>query len=283
MTAQRATLRQPVRIMVIKSGVFILPELKIGIGLNSLKQPFKQALHTAAQLGATGIEIDARNGIRPSELSDTGRRQLRKMLDDLNLRIVAVRFPTQRGYDVLQDLERRIDATKQAMRFAYSLGCGSVINAVGTIPQDVNHPAYDQLQVSLSDLANFGQHVGAMLACETGSEPVERLVGLLESLADQTIGIAFNPGNLVLSDFYSQDAIATCASRTLVVTARDAVRDLSRGRGIDVPLGRGSVDFPQILGSLEEHRYNGWYIVDRHNSDDPIGEIGNAIQFLRAL
>lgn len=269
--------------MVIKSGVFILPELKIGIGLNSLKQPFKQALHTAAQLGATGIEIDARNGIRPSELSDTGRRQLRKMLDDLNLRIVAVRFPTQRGYDVLQDLERRIDATKQAMRFAYSLGCSSVINAVGTIPEDVNHPAYDQLQVSLSDLASFGQHVGAMLACETGSEPVERLVGLLESLADQTIGIAFNPGNLVLSDFYSEDAIATCASRTLVVTARDAVRDLSRGRGIDVPLGRGSVDFPQILGRLEEHRYSGWYIVDRYNSDDPIGEIGNAIQFLRAL
>ncbi len=260
-----------------------MPELKIGIGLSSLKQPFKQALHTAARLGATGIEIDARTGIRPSELTDTGRRQLRKMLDDLNLRVAAVRFPTQRGYDVLQDLDRRIDATKQAMRFAYSLGCNHVINAVCYVPDDVNHPAYDQLQISLADLAAFGQHVGAMLACETGSEPVERLVGLLASLADQTIGIAYNPSNLVISDCYTEDGIASCASRTLVVAARDAVRDLSRGRGVDVPLGRGSVDFPLILGKLEEQRYAGWYIVDRINSQDAIGEIGNAIQYLRAL
>lgn len=260
-----------------------MPELKIGIGLSSLKQPFKQALHTAARLGATGIEIDARTGIRPSELSDTGRRQLRKMLDDLNLRVAAVRFPTQRGYDVLQDLDRRIDATKQAMRFAYSLGCNHVINSVGYVPEDANHPAYDQLQISLADLAAFGQHVGAMLACETGSEPVERLVGLLASLADQTIGIAYNPSNLVISDYYTEDGIASCASRTLVVCARDAVRDLSRGRGVDVPLGRGSVDFPSILGKLEEQRYAGWYIVDRLNSQDAIGEIGNAIQYLRAL
>lgn len=260
-----------------------MPELKIGIGLSSLKQPFKQALHTASRLGATGIEIDARNEIRPSELSDTGRRQLRKMLDDLNLRVAAVRFPTQRGYEVLADLERRIDATKEAMRFAYSLGANVVINAVGYVPEDVNHVAYDQLQVSLGDLAGFGQHVGAMLACETGSEPVERLVGLIDSLAEQTIGIAFNPANLLVNDCYSEDAIAVCASRTLVVTARDAVRDLARRRGMDVPLGRGSIDFPQILGQLEQQRYPGWYIVDRPNSDQPIQDLGNAIQFLRAL
>lgn len=248
-----------------------------------MKQPFKQALHTASRLGATGIEIDARNEIRPSELSDTGRRQLLKMLSDLNLRVAAVRFPTQRGYDVLADLERRIDATKLAMRFAYSLGASVVVNAVGYIPEDVNHPAYDQLQVSLGDLAGYGQHVGAMLACETGSEPVERLVGMIESLADQTIGIAFNPANLLVNDCYSEDAIGICASRTLVVTARDAVRDLARRRGLDVQLGRGSIDFPHILGRLEQQQYSGWYIVDRPDSDQPIEDIGNAIQFLRAL
>ena len=184
---------------------------------------------------------------------------------------------------MLADLERRIDATKEAMRFAYSLGANVVINAVGHVPEDVDHPAYDQLQVSLGDMARYGQHVGAMLACETGSEPVERLVGMIESLADQTIGIAFNPANLLVSDCYSEDAIAICASRTLVVTARDAVRDLARRRGLDVPMGRGSIDFPQILGRLEQQRYLGWYIVDRPSSEQPIADIGNAIQFLRAL
>ncbi len=260
-----------------------MPELKIGIGLSSLRQPFKKALHTVASLGATGVEIDARNVLRPAELSDTGRRQLRKMLDDLNLRVAAIRFPTQRGYDVLSDLERRIDATKQAMKFAYSLGASVVINAVGYVPDSPEHPAYDQLQVSLSDLAKYGQHVGAVLACETGSEPTSRLVGLLDSLEEQAIGIAFNPANLIINDYYSETSLTECASRVLSVCARDAVRDLARGRGIDVPLGRGSVDFPQTLGILEEQQYRGWFIVDREQASDAVSELGYAVQYLKAL
>ncbi len=260
-----------------------MPELKIGIGLSSLRQPFKKALHTVAGLGATGVEIDVRNVLRPSELSDTGRRQLRKMLDDLNLRVAAIRFPTQRGYDVLQDLERRIEATKEAMRFAYSLGASVVVNSIGYVPEEKEHPAYDQLQVSLADLANYGHHVGAMLACETGSEPVSRLVGLLESLGDQAIGISFNPASLLINDCYNESSIVQCASRILNVTVRDAVRDLARGRGIDVPLGRGSVDIPQILGVLEEQHYHGWFIVDRLNAEDPLAELGAAVKFLKAL
>ncbi len=260
-----------------------MPELRIGVGLNSLKQPFKKALHTAASLGATGVEIDARNDIQPKELSETGTRQLRKMLDDLNLRVAAVRFPTNRGYDVLQDLDRRIDATKQAMRFAYSIGARVVVNAAGYIPDSQDHPAYDQLQISLGDLARYGQHVGAVFACETGSEPPQRLVELLGTLPEQTIGISFNPGNLVVNDCYSEHSIEQCASRTLTVTARDAVRDLARGRGLDVPLGRGSVDFPHVLGVLEEQRYAGWFIVDRLKSDDPVTEISHAVSFLKSL
>ena len=82
-----------------------MPELKIAIALASLRQPFKKALHTAARMGATGVEIDARHGLRPSELSDTGLRQLKKTLSDLNLRLAGVRFPTRHGYDIAQDLD----------------------------------------------------------------------------------------------------------------------------------------------------------------------------------
>ena len=204
-------------------------------------------------------------------------------MGDQNLCVAALRFPTRRGYDRLQDLDRRIDATKEAMRFAYSLGAPVVINAVGYIPEDTEHPAYTQLQASLTDLAKFGQHVGAMLACETGSEPAHRLVTLLESLPEQSIGIAFNPGNLIVNDNYDSSAIRECASRTLTVVARDGVRDLAAGRGLEVPLGQGSAEFPEILGTLEEQRYNGWFVVDRLNSDDPVTELGYAISHLKAL
>ncbi|QDV24331.1 sugar phosphate isomerase/epimerase family protein [Aureliella helgolandensis] len=260
-----------------------MPELNIGIGLRSLRQSFKKALHTAASVGATGVEIDARNLLQPKDVSDTGRRQLRKLLDDLNLRIVSIRFPTHHGYDVLADLERRIDATKEAMRFAYSLGANVVVNAVGYVPEDPLHPAYLQLQESLGDLARFGQHIGTLFACETGSEPVERLTALLDSIPDETIGVAFNPGNLIVNDFYDEESIERCAAKTLIVNARDGVRDLARGRGLEVPLGRGSADFPRILGVLEERRYRGWYILDRVTASEPTEELGNAAKFLKAL
>ena len=77
-----------------------MPNLKIGIELASLRQPPKKALHTAARLGGQGVKIDARAQFRPQEMTDTARRQIRKLLEDLNLRVSAVSFPNRRGYDV---------------------------------------------------------------------------------------------------------------------------------------------------------------------------------------
>ncbi len=260
-----------------------MPELKVGIQIASLGQPLKAALQTAARLGAAGIEIDARMDIRPKELTDTGRRLMKKWMDDLNLRVASVRFRTRRGYDVLQDLDQRIDATKEAMRFAYSLGCNVVVNQIGMVPEDKEHPAYSQLQVCLTDLARYGQHVGAMLAAETGSEPGERLAALLDSTTEKTIGIAYNPANLIANDYSAEDALVACTPHILLVHARDAVRDLARGRGIDVPLGRGSADFPSICARLEQQQYNGWFVIDREPAPNAIEQIGYAVSFLKAM
>jgi sugar phosphate isomerase/epimerase len=257
--------------------------LKIAVALSCLRQPFKKALHTAASLGASGIEIDARNGIKPGEISDTGKRQLRKMLTDLNLSVAAVRFPTRRGYDVLEDLDRRIQATKQAMSFAYSMGCSIVINAAGRVPEDPLHPSSVQLAASLTELARYGERVGAILACETGSEPVQNLSALLDRLDSGTIGIHFNPVQLILSDYYDSDSIRSCASHVCSVTVADAVRDIAQRRGIEVEIGRGSAEFPEIIGVLEDRRFGGWYIIDRPAGPKTQSEIANAISFLNAL
>lgn len=260
-----------------------MADVNIGIQLASLRMPLKKALLTAAQLGAQGVEIDARNDIRPQELSDTGRRQLRKMMDDLNLRVAAVRFHTARGYDVPENLERRIDGTKEAMRFAYSLGASVVVNQVGRVPEETDSEAYHLMTQCLTDLARYGQRVGAMLGAETGSEPGERLAGLIDSLRETAIGITLNPGNLIVNNFSVEDALPKCARHTLLVHAKDAVRDLARGRGVEVPLGRGTAEFPQIIASLEEHRYRGWYIVERDYSEDIVQSLRYSLQFLRNL
>ena len=73
------------------------------------------------------------------------------------------------------------------------------------------------------------------------------------------------------------------AAHVLHVHATDATRDLSLGRGIEVPLGRGSAEFPELLAVLEEHQYRGYITVERKDTDDPLSEMKQAVTFLRNL
>lgn len=260
-----------------------MPKLKVGIQLASLKLPLKKALHTAAELGAEGVEIDARGEVRPCALSRTGVRELRKILEDHNLRVTAVRFHTRRGYGVPEDLERRVDATKDALRFAFDLGAPAVINHVGRVPPKSEGPEWDLLCQALGDLGAFGERVGAVLAAETGSEEGTDLARLIRALPEGTLKVNLDPGNLVANGFSAREAAVALGAHVVHVHAKDAVRDVARKRGMEMPLGQGSVDFPELVGILEEHGYRGYFTVERENSEDPVREVGEAVKYLRGL
>ena len=260
-----------------------MPALKIGIQLASLRMPLRQALPVAARLGATGVEINARTELPGGELSHTGVLQIRKLLEDLNLKVIAVSYPTRRGYNVAEELDRRVAGTKAAMKLAHDLGAHVVINHVGRIPEKSEGADWQMLLDVLGDLGRHGMHVGARLAADTGSASGPDLAWLLASLPEQSIGVNFNPGQLIVNDFSAQEAIEALSSSILHVHAEDGVRDIARGRGVEVELGRGSADFPSLLGALEEQGYRGYITVLRHNSADPVSDLGNAIRFLRSL
>lgn len=254
--------------------------LKIGVQLASLRQPFKKALQTAARLGATAVEIDGRGELKPRDLTRTGVRHIRKMLDDLNLRVCAIGFRTRRGYNVAEDLEQRVTATKEAMQMAYDLGANVVVNQVGRIPSEPEGAEWDLLLQALSDLGQHGQRVGALLAARTGSEDPVELKNLIDALPVGAIGVDLDPGNLIINGFSAREAAEKLGAHVLHIHARDGVRDLARGRGLEVPLGRGSADFPELLGVLEEHVYRGYLTVERENAADPLVEVGQAVEYL---
>ena len=256
---------------------------RIGIQLASLRQSFKKALHTCAELGAGSVEIDARNQVDPRDFPRTAIRQLRKMLDDLNLRVAAVSFQTRRGYEVAADLQPRIEATKRAMQFAFDLGANVVINHVGRIPTEAEGDDWDRLRESLYELGRHGQHCGATLLAETGSEDPATLKQLLDSLPTGTLGVNLDPGNLIINGFSVADSIRALGSQIMHVHAKDGVRDLAQGRGIEVPLGRGIAEFPEILALLEEFAYRGQFTIERENAHDPVGEISDAVQYLASM
>jgi sugar phosphate isomerase/epimerase len=255
----------------------------IGIQLASLRMPFKQALLTAGRLGAQAVEIDARTEVRPEEISTTGLRQIRKMLADAAVRVATVRFATRRGYHTPEDLDRRVSATKAAMRMAYELRAPFVVNSIGRVPAEPDGEAWNSLMQVLTDLGNFGARTGAMLLARTGTEEGATLAKLLASLEEGSIGVDFDPAGLIENGFSVDDAVRALGPYVRHVRARDAVRDRSQGRGVEVQLGRGSVDFPAVFGALEDFAFRGDVTIERNTTDDPETEIAQAVRYLKNL
>lgn len=258
-------------------------QLKKSIRLESLRQPFKTAMVTAASLGADAIEINGRTEVRPADMSRTAVRHLRKMLTDLKLRVSAVHFPTRRGYGVVDDLDRRIDATKSAMKMAYDLGSNVVVNKIGRVPTGVEDPDWTTMIQALTDLGNHSQKAGAWLAVQTGSEDGATLKRLIDALPLHALGVDFDPGDFVINGHSPTEGIEQLGEHVMSFRVRDAVTDIALGRGLEVQLGRGSVDWPSLLATLEEHEYKGYLTVERSTEDNSIEECGQAIEYLTNL
>jgi sugar phosphate isomerase/epimerase len=260
--------------------VFALP---IGIQLASLRLPFRRALAAAARLGARGVEIDARGELRPQELGQTGLRELRRLLEEHGLAVAAVSYHTRRGYDVADELDKRVAGTKTALKFAADLRAAVVVNRIGTVPAEPGGAGWNLLVEALGDLGRYGHHVGATLAAHTGSESGADLARLIAALPAHSIGADLDPGHLIIQGFSPLEAAESLGPHILHVHARDAVRDVARGRGLEVPLGRGTADFPALLGALENVGYRGYVTIARETADDPEFEIGQAVKYLHAI
>jgi sugar phosphate isomerase/epimerase len=245
--------------------------------------PVRRAISVAAQLGARAIEIDARGELRPAEMTGTAVRQLRKLLDDAGLSICAVSFITRRGYNDMDELDRRIAATKDAMRMAYDLRCPIVVNRIGRVPHDEEDSSWKLLIETLSDLGRHGERAGATLCARTGSESGAPLAKLIAALPAGSLAVDFDPASLIVGGFSPREALEVLSPYVRHVHARDAVRDPLAGRGVETPLGRGLADFPELLGLLDNVNYRGWFTVERQQSDDATTELGNAIKYLQNL
>lgn len=257
--------------------------VKIGIQTRSLRQPLRQALVTAARLGAEGVEIDARNELRPNELSRTGLREFHKLLEDLNLRVSAVAFPTRRGYGDADELERRVLATREAMRFASDLRTDVVVNRIGRVADKAEDPEFRRLIEALTALGGFGERMGVRLAAQTADASPQDLARVLAELPELSLGIDLHPSGLIQAGYTPREAVELLGRNVLHVHACDAVRDVSARRTYEVELGRGSADIPELLGLLTEFDYRGWVTIERRDSPNPVAEIENGVAFLRNL
>jgi sugar phosphate isomerase/epimerase len=256
---------------------------RISVPAALLARDLRRALRTARDLGVHGVELDARHGLDPAQVSQTGLRQIRKWLGDEGVVVSAISFRTRGGYADADRLEGRIAATKDALRLAGSLGAGLVLNHVGDIPPETSGPSWRLLIDVLTDLSGFGEHVGATLGAEAGRAAPADLARLIAALPEGALACDLVTGALVVHGHDPAAAVETLGSHVASVHATDAVAGAFAGRGRAVILGTGAVDFPAVFAALEERAYRGWIGIEPVDERDARTELTDAIAHLAAL
>jgi sugar phosphate isomerase/epimerase len=249
----------------------------------ALSRDLRQALRVARDLGFHAVELDARSGLDPAQVSQTGLRQIRKWLGDEGLVVSGVAFPTRGGYGDSERLEGRIAATKAALKLAYDLGAEFVFNQVGEIPAATDSPEWQLLVDVLTDIGTYSQQVGGTLCVEAGRAAPADLARLIAAVPEGSLACDIVTGSLVVHGHDPAEAVTTLGDHVAAVHATDAVAGPFAGRGRAVILGTGQVDFATVFATLEERAYQGWIGLDPVEPRDARQEMAEAVEFLRSL
>jgi L-ribulose-5-phosphate 3-epimerase len=260
-----------------------MARLQIGITLETLAQPFRTAVVTAAKAGVQSLVFDAVGQLAPDHLGETGQREVRHLTRSNNLNLAAIRCPLRRGLEELDGLETRLMRLKKAMELAYELGPRLMLLGIGTIPEKEDDPARQRLRMSLFDLVRHGDRIGCRIALDVGLEPASVMRDFIKSLDTGSLGVSVDPAMLLMEKQPIEGTVRTLGSLVLHSYARDAVpRRLDRPAR-EAPLGQGDVDWFAWLGVLEEAGYTGSLTIRQAPLTQPLQEATRAVQFLRRV
>ena len=119
----------------------------------------------------------------------------------------------------------------------------------GFIPHELDAPERLVIVKRLRILVDAFAQRSITLALETGQETAETLLGVLEEIDRPSLGVNFDPANMILYDQGNPvEALKRLAPHVVQVHVKDARPTATPGTwGHEVPLGEGVVDWPAFL------------------------------------
>ena len=279
-----------------------MKKFPIGIIIDSFRTDIPTAVKKAAECGAQGIQVYSTRGeMAPENLSPEKRKEFLKLVKDNGLIVSALCGDLGGGGFIHKDLNKeRVEKSKRILDLAKDLETDIVTTHIGVVPSDPNHDRYKIMQEACHELAEYADSIDAHFAVETGPETSAVLKGFLDSLNSTGVGVNLDPANLVMVTGDDPVQAVHNLKKYIVHThAKDGkqifFRDPEIVYGIkkdvivtddsfiEVPLGEGSVDFPNYLAALEKIGYNGFLTIEREVGDKPEVDIRAAVDFLNNL
>lgn len=274
----------------------------IGVIINSFRTDTVSAVKKAAEVGAQGFQVYATSGeMAPENMNAAKIAEFKKLVADNGLVISALCGDLGGGGFSFADRNpAKIEKSKRIIDLAKELGTDVVTTHIGVVPEDKNNDRYKVMQEACFELSRYADDIGAHFAIETGPETSAVLKDFLDSLGSTGVGVNLDPANLVMVTgddpvgavynlqkyivhthakdgkqiFYKDPEIIYGLKQEVIVT-EDSF--------LEVPLGEGSVKWPEYLNALEDIGYKGFLTIEREVGDNPEKDIRAAVEFLKNL
>lgn len=291
--------------------------LRLAVATEDFGSSLREAITEAAKCPVSGIRLNARSEVRSEDFSDTALRQLVHYISEHQMTVAGLMFPSRSAIYDASNLDRRISAVRQAMGLVRKLKTSELIIRCGRIPdpdeatpiapagapsnEDVDSlrnpfsfapaaPALPSLNATqesdakkfellceiLSDLVGYGNHVGCRLQLQVASYLPDRITRLLDRIKTGPVQVVFDPATVIMSGGRVDRLYRDLYQHIGYVRSRDAIRDID-GAGVEVALGEGLVDWPELLALLSESQYGGWMCIERCGGDSRSDDVRNGV------
>ena len=162
----------------------------------------------------------------------------------------------------------RIDALKRASDLAKQCGIGAVHTHCGFIPEDPSDPLYPQAVAAIKDVGSHCKQNGQTFLMETGQETPITMLRAIEGTGLDNVCVNLDTANLIL---YGKGepvgAMDVLGTRVRGLHAKDGLYPTDpRELGKEVAIGKGRVNFPELVRRLRQLSYSGPITIEREIS-----------------
>lgn len=274
--------------------------MKIGAMVESFRLGFRGGVEKAAELGIAGIQKYATG----EELNWTDA-QIAEALDIVKsngLVFSAICGDFGYGFDDPDKNPEMIEKSKRVLDVAKKLECNIVTTHIHQVPVEECEKK-EIMRKACRELALYADSIGSCFALETGPEFGEVLGGFLDSLGANGVRVNFDPANLVMvAGDRPENALKYIGKYVVHTHAKDGIKLHKPAEGeviigeeaqqhaelakmgheyLELPLGKGDVDFDTYLPALAAAGFDGFLTIERECGDAPEKDITMAVEFLR--
>lgn len=180
----------------------------------------------------------------------------------------------------------RVAALKRASDLAKQCGIGAVHTHCGFVPEDPNDPMYPEVVKVIHEVAGYCKNNGQLFLMETGQETPVTMLRVIQDVGLDNLSANLDTANLIL---YGKGepvgAMDVIGKHVRGLHAKDGHYPTNpRDLGKEVAIGKGRVDFPQLMRRLREIDYKGPITIEREISGpQQESDIRASIAFLKKL